>query len=309
MADLRVVYPPEIWARESLMILQNTHVMANLVHRDFNNEIAQYGDTINTRKPDKFSVGSLSNTITASMTAAAATATPVQILLDKHQYVAFAITGRDQMTSIKNLIEEFMEPATIPLAQKIDDDLMNTTDGLGDITTAGISKVNVAATALSIADFAAVRKQLRSQQVPFTMTNRQSKIHIVLGVEHEAQALQISEIVTANQSGINPPAVLTGFINTIYGMNIWADQGVPAGSTTTLPRSLCFHRNAINLTTRPMEQVGGEFGIRSSVVSKDGISLRVMQSYQHLQARWVMSFDILYGYKILDPLLATVLEG
>ena len=45
---------PEIWAAESLMILQNNMVTSSLVHRDFSNEIAAFGDVVNTRKPADF---------------------------------------------------------------------------------------------------------------------------------------------------------------------------------------------------------------------------------------------------------------
>lgn len=303
MADLRNVYPPEIWARESLMVLQNSHVMAMLVHRDFSDEVAQYGDTINTRKPDKFTVSSLTNSIGSSLTVGAATATNVQVVLNQHQYVAFAITGRDQDTSIKNLVEEFMEPAAIPLAQKIDDDLMNSTNGLGSAT----NQVNVAGASLALVDFANTRKQLRSQQVPFAQMGGQSRVNMVLGTEHEAEALVVSELATADKSGLNPPPTRTGYISTIYGMNVYADQGVPVIGSSTSASTLAFHRNAMNLTTRPLEQISSEFGIRSSVMEKDGISLRVMQSFQHSSARWLISLDILYGFKLLDDNLACVL--
>ena len=47
-------YIPELWAQESLMILEANMVMAGLVHRDFENEIAEFGDIVNTRRPQKF---------------------------------------------------------------------------------------------------------------------------------------------------------------------------------------------------------------------------------------------------------------
>ena len=39
---------------EGLAILEENMVMANLVHRDFENEIAKFGDVVNTRKPGEF---------------------------------------------------------------------------------------------------------------------------------------------------------------------------------------------------------------------------------------------------------------
>ena len=44
-------YIPEIWARESLEFLYENMVVANLVNRDFEAEVANYGDEIHTRIP------------------------------------------------------------------------------------------------------------------------------------------------------------------------------------------------------------------------------------------------------------------
>jgi hypothetical protein len=37
----------ETWALEGLAILEENMVAANLVHRDFENEIARFGDVVN----------------------------------------------------------------------------------------------------------------------------------------------------------------------------------------------------------------------------------------------------------------------
>ena len=47
---------PELWAQEGLAILEENMVMANLVHRDFENEIAKFGDVVNTRRPGEFKI-------------------------------------------------------------------------------------------------------------------------------------------------------------------------------------------------------------------------------------------------------------
>lgn len=49
--DYPSAYTPQMWANESIAILEENMVIANLVYRDFENEIKDYGDTVNTRKP------------------------------------------------------------------------------------------------------------------------------------------------------------------------------------------------------------------------------------------------------------------
>lgn len=304
MAGVSTVYPPEVWARESLILLQNMNVMANLVHRDFENEVASAGDVVNTRKPSKFTVGSLSNTVTAAMTVAKADATNVPITLDQHQYVAFAITSRDMATSIKNLIEEFMEPAMIPLATKIDADLLNKTNGLGAIAEVA-SDVTCASGVFEKVTLAGVQKKLLDNQVPFAPISGVSRISLVLNTQHHADLIVQPEVIAANTTGLNPPPIRTGFVASLFGMNVYVDQQVPTITTSTIGiQSVAFHKNAIALVTRPLESVGSEFGMRSAVVQKDGIGLRMGMSYSHLNQHWLVSMDILYGFKVLDGLLA-----
>jgi len=313
-SSLEGIYPPEIWARESLMILGKNTVMAGLVHRNFESEVASYGDTVNTRRPTKLTVVDVVNTITGGGLAVGATAaTSVQITLDKHKAVAFAITQRDQDTSIKNLIEEFMEPALIPMAEKIDADLLNATDGLGLAVSA--STVTTASQgALVLGDFAGIQKQLMINEVPMTSPAGVPNITMVMSPEHYASALLIPEVVTANQGGTNPPPVRTGFIGKIFGMGLYASQnvpatdGLPAPGTDELKNSVVFHRNALTLITRPLEQVNSQFGVRSATVTKDGVGLRVMMSYSHVDLKWIVSVDILYGYKLLDDDLRLVMR-
>ena len=42
---------PEMWAQEGLMILEKALVTSRLVYTDFSSAIANFGDTINTRRP------------------------------------------------------------------------------------------------------------------------------------------------------------------------------------------------------------------------------------------------------------------
>jgi len=306
----RDVYPPEIWALESLMVLQNTHVAANLVHRNFESEVAQYGDTIHTRKPSKFTVNDMAYSEDATLAPQTAQATNVTITLDKHREVSWRLTDRDMATSIKNLVSEFMEPAIIPMAEKIDGDLLGIDGGLCDNSFARVTASS--ASALAIGDFAAVRAKMRSQQVPLRGANGQPSVSGVLGVDHEQQILTVTEFVQANTFGKNPPALATGFLTQVYGMALYADQTVPsisaADSDGVDDQSPFFHRNALAYVSRPLEQPPSDLGVRSAVVSRDGTGLRVVMSYDHLRLGWLISIDILYGFKILDTSLGCVLS-
>lgn len=299
-ADLKSVYPPEIWARESLLVLERSRVVSRLIHTDFKDEVADYGDTVNTRRPSRFTVADVNNTGTGTFTWQQPVATNVQVVLDQHKVVPFTITNKDQNTSIKDLVAEFVEPASMDLADNIDDSLL----GSSCLSSTSITKVSLAGSALALTDFAAMRGQLRNQLVPFEGANRQSRIHAVMGVEHEQESLVISELVTANQSGFADPPIQTGFITNVFGINLYASQGVPAGPASTDDGLTCaFHRNAATLVTRPLSSPNNE-GVVSSVMEKDGVSIRVVRSFTHSGFHHRVSLDVLYGFKLLDANLA-----
>ena len=82
-------YIPELWAQEGLAILEENMVMANLVHRDFENEIAKFGDVVNTRKPGEFRIRRKTDGTT--LVQQDATATNVPVPLDQWFYESFVI--------------------------------------------------------------------------------------------------------------------------------------------------------------------------------------------------------------------------
>jgi hypothetical protein len=111
-------YIPAMWAQESLAILEENMVAANLVHRDFSPLIASYGDTVNTRRPSKFTA--LRKTGTENVTDQDATATNVPVVLDQLIHVSFVIFDSEASKSFKDLVTEYMRPAMLAHAQFLD---------------------------------------------------------------------------------------------------------------------------------------------------------------------------------------------
>jgi hypothetical protein len=303
------------------MVLQNHNVMAPLVHRNFESEVAQYGDVVRTRRPDVFTAADLVNGVvnvqadydgtntvntvpSGAMTVNSATATGVSITLNKHKHVAFGITSRDQATSIKNLVEEFMEPAMIPLAEAVDADILTAmTDG-----TTGLSGSVDVSSGFTTAGLADVQKTLLDAKVPFAPVSGQSRVSMVLNTQHHSEIITQGAVIGADTSGLNPPPIRTGFVATLFGMNVYIDQQVP-DATGPVDQSIAFHKNACALVTRPLEGVGGDYGVRSATMTKDGIGLRVMMSYEHRYAQWLVSLDLLYGVAMLDARLGCTITG
>lgn len=118
MANSIDAYIPQLWAMESLMILEDNIVAANLVHRDFENMLQSFGDTVNTRQPATFTAKRKG--VDDNVTDQNATATNVAVKLDQHVHVSFVIKDGEMSKSFKNLVEEFLRPAIIAQAKMLD---------------------------------------------------------------------------------------------------------------------------------------------------------------------------------------------
>jgi hypothetical protein len=111
-------YIPELWANESIAILEENMVLGNLVHRDFEPLIAAYGDVVNTRKPGEFVP--VRKTAADNVTVQTPTASSVPVILNQHLHTSFIIKDGDQSKSFKDLVTEYLHPAMLAVARGID---------------------------------------------------------------------------------------------------------------------------------------------------------------------------------------------
>jgi len=111
-------YVPELWANESILVLQENMVAANMVHRDFENQIANFGDVVNTRKPAGFTAKRKLND--DDVTVQDATATNIQVPLNQHIHTSFMIRDGEESKSFKQLVVEYLTPAVQSLARMLD---------------------------------------------------------------------------------------------------------------------------------------------------------------------------------------------
>lgn len=92
--------------------------MANLVHRDFENEVASYGDVINTRRPGSFK--SFRKTTADEITVQTRTVENVQVPLNQHLHVSFSIQDEDASKSFQELVQIYLLPGMQGIARGVD---------------------------------------------------------------------------------------------------------------------------------------------------------------------------------------------
>ena len=282
------ILTPDIIAREALMVLRNNAVMANLVHRDYSEEfVAGVGDKITVRKPAKFEAKEFDG---KGITVQDATENSVDVTMDKHLDVSFAVTSKQLTLDIASFSEQFLKPAMQAFADKVDKYLIALE---ADVT----NRVNHAEGLFAPADIIAARKHLTDSAAPTT------ERRLVIGSQADADLLSNELFISAEKVGDNGTALREASLGRKYGFDIYTDQNIEKTEDNYTP-AVAFHKNAFALVTRPLALPNG--AAKSAIVNYDGFGLRVVYGYDLNTKTDTISIDMLCGVKTLDKDLAAV---
>jgi len=206
---------PELWANESLAILEENMVMANLVHRDFSPLVASYGDVVNTRRPGEFSTKRKAQA--DSVVSQNASSTNVQVPLDQHVYVTFTIKDEEASLSFKELISYYMQPAAMQMARTVDRILCGQvhrffTNNSGKL--AGMTSSNAKDYILETREDMNVNKAYPNGR------------NLIISPQAETQMLKTELFIAANQRGDGGTALEEARLGRILGFDTYLDQNV-----------------------------------------------------------------------------------
>ena len=279
------ILTPDIIAREALMVLRNNAVMANLVHRDYSSDfVGAVGDTITVRKPATF----VANEYTGSITVQDATETGVEVKMDKHLDVSFAVTAKQMTMDIADFSKQLLVPAMQAFADKVDRYLLA-------LESEATARHAHSSGAIAPADMIAARKFLTQNAAP--LADRR----FVVGAAAEADLLGNELFVSAEKVG-DTAALREASLGRKFGMDVYVDQNI-AKNGNYVP-SIAFHKNAMALVTRPLALPQG--AAKAAIVNYDGFGLRVVYGYDMNTKTDTISIDMLCGVKLLDDKLIAV---
>jgi len=213
-------YVPEVWAQESLMVLEENMVMANLVHRDFENEIASEGDVVNTRRPGEFEMKR--KTAADEITVQDASATKVQVKLDQHLHTSFMIKDEELSKSMKDLVTEFLTPAVRSIARGVDQILLGQTY---QFMTNGVGKLG---TDLAKATVIAANTKMNQNKVPVGPGMR----NMILTPGQEGALLNVADFTKVNESGTSQ-ALIDAQLGRKFGFDFYMCQNAPSVGAQT----------------------------------------------------------------------------
>jgi hypothetical protein len=215
---------PEIWAAETLAILEENMVVGRLVHTDFSNEIAAFGDTVNTRKPGSFTARRKGTN--DDVTNQDASATKVPVVLNQHPHTSFLIRDGEESRSFKDLVEEYLKPAAKSLAEHVDRALLSQVyqfranqvasdpDGTDDIKDCILD----------------VRQKQNEKKVPMQGRN------MILTPKSETEALKLDLFISADKLGDEGTAMREASLGRKLGYDTYMCQNTPglaSGTSTT----------------------------------------------------------------------------
>ena len=212
---------PEVWAAESLAVLEENMVIGRLVHTDFSDEIAKFGDTVNTRKPGEFTA--MRKGVNDDVTIQAATAENVPVVLNQHVHTSFLIRDGEESLAWADLVETYIAPAAKSLAEHIDRILLgqvyqyldnqvaidpNGTDDIKDLILDLRNKMNV-------------------NKVPMAGRN------LILTPTTETEALKLDLFISADKVGDEGTAMREASLGRKLGFNTFMCQNMSSLSAGT----------------------------------------------------------------------------
>ncbi len=212
---------PEIWSKKLLKIFDANAVMANLVNRDFEGEIASAGDVVKVRTFGDVDI----NDYTRDMQINFQTLTdPMQeMTIDQQKYFAFKVDDLDKAQSDTDILEGYAGRAAIAIRNVVDTRLLGhyADAAAGNVLGTDVSPITLTATNIYgyIADLGEL---LDKANIPAEGRN------LVITPKFKTMLLKSDEFTRATSLGDN--VVQNGYIGNVAGFAVHVSTNLPAVS-------------------------------------------------------------------------------
>lgn len=291
---------PDIIAKQALASLSETLVMKNLVHTDYSAEFtsAKVGDTINIRKPAVFKSQQFDRSKGIQIQDANEGSIPVK--LDKLEDVSFSVTDEDLALEIEDFDSQLLTPAMEAIAVGIDTSLLGLRSDITQEVGTG-----------ERFPFEKPEALIEAGAVLDTNLLPPSDRFAVVGPHTKANWLDSPLLKTADQSGVTEGLRRASLGNDLFGFRSYMSNNIkspvdPVAGQPSTEVGLAFHNTAFAFASAPLPTNPGAV---SHVETHKGISLRVSMQHDIRYKQTVVSVDVLYGVKTLDPNRAVLIKG
>lgn len=266
-----------IIAAQALGYLKGNTVLARLVARDWDDQVATYGQSVAIPFTGSLSVNDkAANTVVTRQTPADS---KVTVTLNKHKEVTFLIEDVARALARPDFLNAYMQDGMAVLAEQIDSDIA--------ALYSGFSQTIDATAGLDEADFREARRLLNSAKAPL------SQRYAVLHEDAEFELLGMEKATNRDYAESLGSAAAGAFTARFAGFDVFMDQKIAVASTQA--KNLFFHRNAMVLATRPLAASGNGMGVVQRSMSEDGVGLRITMGYDKDHLGLQVTIDVLYG--------------
>jgi hypothetical protein len=276
-------------AADALPALMGNLVMGNLVNRDYEPVLAQAGDAVNVSIPPSLVANNLAEG--GSVTPQNPSLGNAQIVLNTHAEATFQIPDVTKILAVPDLLNLYMQPAVVALAEKIESDLLS----LYSQFTANAA-VGAPGAAITEASIDSAETALFNAKVPASAP----KFLVVDGNTYSQlrQIERFSEFRTAGDAGLR--ALVDGTVGKVKDFYVFRSQFVhKTGSSPVATHNLAFARDAIALVIRRLPQPLPGTGAVAEYAELGNFGIRVIMSYQPNTLAQQFTVDVLYGAGVL----------
>lgn len=270
---------PTIVAAQALGYLKANTVLAQLIARDWDDAVAQYGQTVDVPLRGALSVND--KVENSTVTRQAPSDSKISVTLNKHKEVTFLIEDLAKAMARPEYIQNYMEDAMAVTVEEIDADIA--------ALYSGFSQSIDATAGLTEAHFRSARRLLNTAKSP--LRQRVAVVH----EDAEYALLGIEKFTNQDYKGLQgkPEGLINSFTGRFLGFDVYMDQKIAVAATEC--KNLFMHRNAAVLVMRPLPAAPAGMGVVQTVMNEDGMGLRVTMSYSADYLGVQVTVDILYG--------------
>lgn len=268
---------PTIVAAQALGYLRANTVLARLVNRDYENEVATYGQTVKIPYGGALSVNDKS--ANTAVTRQVPDDSAYTLTLNKHKEVTFLLEDIAKAFARPDWFATYAADAMSVMAEQIDSDIA--------ALYSGFSQSIDATSGLGEDDFRNARRLLNSAKAPATQR------YGVLHEDADYEALGIEKIVNRDYTETLGSMAADSMVGRFMGFDLFMDQKIATASSEA--KNLFFHRNAIVMASRPLPPAPANAGVQQSVMSEDGVGIRVTVGYDKDLLGVQFTIDCLYG--------------
>ncbi len=276
-------------AADALPALVGNLVMGNLVNRDYEPTLAQAGDTVNVPIPPTLVANNIAEGGTVQ------TQNPnlgnAQIILNTHCEATFQIPDVTKVLAVPDLLQVYMRPAVVALAERIESDLLGLYAGFSANTPVGTAGSPITEATVDAAETSLFAAKLPAREPKYLIVDAGTYSNL-------RQIPRFSEFQTAGEAGLR--TLVDGTIGKIKDFFVFRSQFISStGSSPLNMHNLAFAKDAIGLVVRRLPQPLPGTGAIAEYAELGNFGMRVTMSYQPNTLAQQFTVDVLYGCGIL----------